>query len=241
MCMNHLTVSDSIENNINILYIRENLPRELFNEQIFLHADRYRAYINLVYKEEVKSVALNEIFTSVAEIIAINYKFYCFNNLLGSLSLSKNKRDLLLTTLISADLKEDVNYIKSKLNEINEIAIDGFFNFRLNNLKKKWEEIAQYIPEFFTDRELKEFILYLISEKNGRRVVLNKNVLYDGFGRRLRRADLIPNANLKIIKELLLCGAGSIELKSEPDADEELLYLKEYFGDKILFKGGENL
>ena len=148
---------------------------------------------------------------------------------------------MLLTTLISADLKDDVNYIKLKLNEVNEIAIDGFFNFRLNNLKKKWEEIAQYIPEFFSDRELKEFILYLINEKNGRRVVLNKNILYDGFGRRLRRADLIPNTNLKIIKELLLCGAGSIELKSEPEADEELHYLKEYFGDKILFKCGENL
>lgn len=241
MYMNQLTVSDSIENNINILYMRENLPRELFNEQLFLFADRYRAYIKIIYKEEVEKVALNEIFTSVAEIIAINYKFYYFNSRMGSLSLSRNKRELLLTTLISADLKDDVNYIKLKLNEVNEIAIDGFFNFRLNNLKKKWEEIAQYIPEFFSDRELKEFILYLINEKNGRRVVLNKNILYDGFGRRLRRADLIPNTNLKIIKELLLCGAGSIELKSEPEADEELHYLKEYFGDKILFKCGENL
>ena len=51
----------------------------------------------------------------------------------------------------------------------------------------------------------------------------------------------MPNQSFKTLKEILLSGATQIEVEKMPHAEEEQRYIKEFFGDKILFKSSEIL
>ena len=91
------------------------------------------------------------------------------------------------------------------------------------------------------NREIKEFVMYLLNEKCARGVKVDGNKVFDKLGNRLNRASLLPNSSLLVFKELLLAGAKEIEIFSLPNEELEQKYLKEYFGDKIFFNSGEIL
>ena len=238
----NLFISESYCNNNNILYIRENLSNSIFKSGCDkISADKDRVYIKFTIEEEVFSVANEEILDKIGDIIAIDYKYRFFNERLKDLALGEKQRDLLITALISADFIDDKRYIRTKLKGCDKIAIDGFFNFRLANLKRKWEEITSFIPDFFTEKEMKEFVFYLLNEKKQKTVLIEGNKVYDNLGNRLKRASLIPTNNFPIVKEILLAGASEIILGKLPDDESEINYIKEFFGNKILFKSGEIL
>ena len=105
----------------------------------------------------------------------------------------------------------------------------------------KWKEICEYVPEFFTNREMNEFILYLVQERTGRPVSISNDKVYDRMGNRLNKTSLIPIGEYKTLCEVLLSGAIEIKLKETISNEKEFKCLKEYFGDKILFNCGEIL
>ena len=113
--------------------------------------------------------------------------------------------------------------------------MDGIYNFRLKLLKKKWEEIVSYMPEYFINTQLKEFIVYLLNGKK-KKVYVESGKVYDCDFRRLNRG-LLMDEKLekgKVIREILLSGSGSVDLSGElSDVDE--FYLKEYYGENVNF------
>ena len=240
--MEHLFVSENYENNSNILYIRENLCGLVYKgvkEKV--SADRNRVGLSFNVEEDLYKFVGDDLADKISDVIAIAYKYRFFENRIKTPALSKRQRELLLTSLISADILDDKKYIRAKFKDCKQIAIDGFFNFRMANLKRKWEEICAFIPEFFSERELKEFIVYLINEKKGKKVIVDGDKVFDRRGNRLRKCVLLPSDEYLVVKELLLCGASEIEVKNMPNSEEEIDYIKILFGDKILFKSGENL
>ena len=230
-------VTDTFENNANILYIRESLSDLFFKDgNVKVFADRTRAGIALQVDDEYAKIAREELFDKISDVIAIGYKYNFFERKIILDRMRQEQRELLLASIISADVEEDKRYIKNKLSTLGDsCAIDGFYNFRLKNLINKWVEIAGYVPNYFSELELREFIIYLIGEKRGKKVFIDGERVYDRRYNRLKRVTLLPEGELKIVKEVLISGAGEIELKGIlPKADEK--YLKEYFGDKICFK-----
>ena len=240
--MENMFVSESYENNSNILYIRENISPIIFkNSKDEIVHDLKRVAINFDIEEKIFRLAFNDIADKIADVIAIKYKYAFFEEKIKVVGLESINKEILITALISADFYEDKKYILSKFRGFNKIAIDGFFNFRLDGLKKKWSEICTFIPDFFTEREIKEFVMYLLNEKCARGVKVDGNKVFDKLGNRLNRASLLPNSSLLVFKELLLAGAKEIEIFSLPNEELEQKYLKEYFGDKIFFNSGEIL
>ena len=240
--MENMFISESYENNSNILYIRENVSPIIFkNSKDEIVCDLRRVGINFDIEEKVFRLAFNDIADKIADVIAIKYKYRFFEEKLNVVGLDQINKGILITALISADIYEDKKYILCKFKGSNKIAIDGFFNFRLDNLKKKWTEICNFIPDFFTEREVKEFVVYLMNEKPLRRVLVDGDKVFDKIGNRLNRASLLPGSGLLVFKELLLAGVKEIEIHSLPNDEIEQKYLKEYFGDKIFFNSGEIL
>ncbi len=173
----------------------------------------------------------DEVDDKAADVIVVNYKYEFFKELIRPEGLNKIERELLLTSLIAADIDDDKKYVLDKLKHQNECALDGIFNFRLRPLKKKWEEIAEYMPKYFINTQLKEFISYLIDGKNKKVFVSDKKV-YDSHYRRLTKSRLLSDGECDIVKEVILSNCGQIELGSKiPDKDE--YYLKEFYGDKV--------
>ena len=240
--MNHLFISDTTQNNKNIFYIKASLSNLIFSVvKDEFSADNLRVGLFLDIDEKSNALAGEELIDKVSDVIAIGYKYNFFKSNLAMGGLNENERELLITSLISADLKEDKRYIRSKFKQSKEMAIDGFYNFKLVNLKRKWQEICGYIPDFFYKDELSDFIRYLVKERNGRRITIVGDKVFDRFGKLLNRHKLIgEKQNLQVVKEALLSSSTELLIKKMPQ-EENMFYLKEYFGDKILFKLEENL
>lgn len=174
-----------------------------------------------------------EVADRVAEVIAVGYKYEYFKETVKVAGLTSTEREILLASLIAADLPEDKKYAFDRIKTIKEAAIDGVFNFRLKPLKKKWKDIAEYMPSCFVGSQLKEFITFLLENKK-KRTYIDDQKVYDNYYRRLKRVSLLGGGEGEIIREVLLSNCGEVEIRgSVPPTDEK--YLKEFYGDRIYF------
>ena len=95
---------------------------------------------------------------------------------------------------------------------------------------------ASFAPTCFVSSQLRDFIGYLI-ENRKKRVYVDEGKVYDSHFRRLKRCSLLDGEELKIIREILLSNCGEVEISGKiPEEDE--MYVRELFGDKIYFSSG---
>lgn len=239
--MHFFYVSDCYENNNNILYVRENLSELFFKpEKSRLVADRQRVGLYLTASDDLFRPAAEELSDKLCDVIAIGYKYDFFVRNIKADGLRPDEKELLIAALIAADFEDDKRFARSRMAAFNSdndfcFALDGFYNFRLASLKNKWNEVVSYVPSYFSRRELGDFIAYLLCEKKGRRVIIDGEKVYDRRFNRLKRSALAGGkCGGEVVKEAILSGAGEVEVKNRPKAEEERL-LKEYFGDKVYF------
>ena len=233
--MAQIKITESGSNENNLFYVQSALG------EIFTHAgcsltnlaDEKRSILTVNCPEEYKDIIRVEISDKVAEVIAIKYKNDFFKKSIVIDGLSSVEKEILIASLIAADLEEDKKYAFERIKKDDSIAIDGIFNFKLKQLKKKWQEIVAYIPTCFLNSQLKEFISYLIENKR-KRIYVESGRVYDSHYRRLKRSTLLDGQSTLITREILLSNCGEIRLYGElPEEDE--YYLKEFYNDKIVF------
>ena len=238
MNMSQIKITEASNKSKNVIYIYDMLSAVI--KQLGCVSDlrggknRYELIIDV--PSSYKELLINEIEDKIADVITVNYKYTFFSKRLNSSGLSSVERELLLTALISADIDEDKKYVVKKLKNYTEYTLDGIFNFRLKPLKEKWLDIVSYIPPGFQSVQLKDFIVYLIRDKMGKRVYFDGGQVYDKRYNILKRIELLSgdSGDIPIVKEILLSGAGEVELGSPlPERDE--YYLKEFYGDRVRF------
>ena len=222
----------------NLYYLQTSLG------EIFNHADctlrtivvGERAKLTVRCPEYYADIIKAEIADKIAEIVAVKYKYDFFKSTLKIGGLSQEEKEILLVSLIAADLDEDKKYCFDRFKNSVDIAVDGVYNFRLQPLKKKWIDIVGYMPSCFFGTQLKEFISYLM-ENRKKRVYVDNGKVYDGHYRRLKRHTLTSYDKLNVVREIIMSNCGEIEINGPlPKEDEK--YLKEYYGDKIIFSTG---
>ncbi len=238
MNMSQIKITEASNKSKNVIYIYDMLSAVI--KQLGCVSDlrggknRYELIIDV--PSSYKELLISEIEDKIADVISVNYKYTFFNKRINSSGLSSVERELLLTALISADIDEDKKYVVKKLKNYTEYTLDGIFNFRLKPLKEKWLDIVSYIPPGFQSVQLKDFIVYLIRDKMGKRVYFDGGQVYDKRYNLLKRIELLSgdSGEIPIVKEILLSGAGEVELGSPlPERDE--FYLKEFYGDRVRF------
>ncbi len=233
--MTSITLSEKVTNENNLLYVQSG------TNELLSHADctlRYkacggRAMLNINCPERYLDIVKTELADKIAEIITIKYKYDYFKETVRVNGLSNAEKEILMASLIAADLDDDKRYTFEKVKDVYTIAIDGVYNFRLKALRKKWGEVVSYIPSCFLNEQLKEFISYLHENKK-KRVFVEGGRVYDSHYRRLKRSSLLDGENLKIIREVLLSNCGEVELSGVIPKEDEF-YLKEFYSDKIIF------
>ena len=236
--MSQIKITDSARNGNNVNYIRETLSA--VNKQLGCLVDvrggknRYELVIDV--PSSYRDLVVSEAEDKMADVISINYKYTFFKRNINLSNLKPVESELLLTSLIAADIEEDKRYVVKKLKSFNEYALDGIFNFRMKPLKEKWLDILSYVPESFQSSQLKDFIVYLIKDKGGKRVYFDEGCVYDKRYNLLKRRELLSgdSGEISIVKEILLSGAGEVELASKlPKTDED--YIKQLYGDRVRF------
>ena len=146
--MTSITITEKDYNEDNLLYIQASIG------ELLSHADCSvcerntdgRAQLMVNCPECYVDIIRSELSDKVAEIIAIKYKYDYFKKGVSVSGLSTVEREILLASLIAADLDDDKKYSFDRVKSYTNIAIDGIYNFTLQPLKKKWKDIVECIP-----------------------------------------------------------------------------------------------
>lgn len=239
--MSQIKITESSSKSQNVIYIYEMLSpiTKQLGSILDLRGGKNRYELIIEVPSSYKELIVKEVEDKIADVISVNYKYTFFKKNLNLDGLSGIEKELLLTSLISADIEEDKKYVIKKLKAFTEYTLDGIFNFRLKALKEKWYDIISYVPPGFKSFQVKDFIIYLIRDKMGKRVYFDGGSVYDKRYNLLKRRELLSgdSGEISIVKEILLSGAGEVELGSPlPEKDE--FYIKEFYGDRVRFNQG---
>lgn len=167
----------------------------------------------------------------ISDVIAIGYKYEYFNRRLPLPMLSKSLRRILLTALVAADYQEDRAYIAKRLRGFSQYCLDGVFHFRLQELKKRWDGIVEYIPTDMNESATDGFLEFLVEDGEGKLYVKSGKV-YDSEYRPLSRSLLTGVES--VVGEIILGGAERVYCFGETDSDTRV-FLKKYYGKKGVF------
>lgn len=233
--MTSIIISDNEYNQGSLYFIQSSIGDLLSHADCKLQSvcQDGRASLIVNCPEYYVDIIRSELADKVAEILVIKYKYEYFKKHVLVCGLSSVEKEILLTSLIAADLEEDKKYAFSRCNDSNNICIDGIYNFKLSALKGKWKDITECVPNCFMSTQLKDFIYFLLENKK-KRVYVDDGLVYDCHFRRLKRSMLLDGESIKIIREILLSNCGEVELSGTIPKDDEY-YLKEFYNDKIYF------
>ena len=168
---------------------------------------------------------------NIADIITIGYKYAYFEKQLFLPLLNEQEKRLLFTALVSADYKEDKAYALKRLRGFSSYSLDGVFHFRLQELLRRWEAVADYVPEDLNSRALDGFLEFLTEDGEGK-LYLKDGKVYDCEYRLLSKSRLTGEENA--IGEILLGNAERIYCFGENDR-ETIQFLKKYYATKAVF------
>lgn len=233
--MTEIRISDGIERENGLYYIKNSVAEitEKAKASARLNSAGKRSDVVFDCPEYYSEILQAEISDRVAEVVAVGYKYRFFKSAIKISGLNPIEKEILLASLIAADLKDDKKYVYDRVKAFKTVNIDGLFNFRLKPLKKKWQDIADYMPTVFIDGQLKDFIVFLLENKK-KRTYIDGCKVYDNYYRRLKRCSLLGGDEGRIVREVLLSDCGEVEIRGDiPETDEK--YLKEFYGDKIFF------
>lgn len=236
--MQNLIVTDG-ESNLNINYLNSALG-EVFTSTSSgceFFENEGGAGLSVSVNPQYYDFVVEEIKDKIADIIAISYKYEVFSKKIRPAGINEGQRQLLLTTLIAADLEEDRQYAKNKISFSDVCSIDGVYNFKLKPLKDKWEEIISYLPGFFSKELYYNFVNYMIEDFKDKRVFVVDGKVFDSQYNRLRKSSLLGAGGKEcpIAKEIILAKCREVELMSKiPESDE--VFLKEYYGKNVIFE-----
>ena len=221
----------------NLLYLKNSL-NDIFIKTgaVITEKENGRNDLLITSKDCYKDVLKAEIFDKIAEIIAIKYKYDFFRKNIKICGLKECEYEILMASLIAADLDDDKKYCYQKLSTLSSVNVDGFFNFMLCPLKRKWLDIVSYMPTSFINGQLKDFVTFLLENKK-KRAYVDCGRVYDCHFRRLKRTFLLDGESAKIVREIILSNSGEVEISGSLEPEDEY-YLKEYYKDKIFFSKG---
>ncbi len=189
--------------------------------------------MQIAFKTEQKYCPYVRKFTEehITDVIAIGYKYAFFEKRLALPLLSKWQRRILLTALVAADYEDDRSYIQRRIRGFSQYCIDGMFHFRLQDLKRRWEEIAEYIPADMGEMGMEGFIGFLAEDGEGK-IFLKNGKVYDEEYRPLSRSILTGVGSA--VGEIILSGAEQVYCFGETET-QAADFLKKYYGEKVVF------
>ncbi len=167
----------------------------------------------------------------IVDVLAIGYKYDYFDRRLPLPMLTPLKRRILLTALVAADYKEDRTFIARRVRGFERYCLDGFFHFRLQELKTRWEEIIAYIPPEMGEAAMDGFLEFVAEDGEGKIFFKNGKAYDEEY--RVQTKSLLTGIESPI-GEIILSGAERVYCFGEAD-DATVKFLKKYYREKAVF------
>jgi hypothetical protein len=141
------------------------------------------------------------------------------------------EKRLLLTALVSADYKEDKTHIMKRISGFENYCLEGLYHFRLQDLKKRWQGIAEYIPIDMSRESLDSFLEFLVEDGQGKLFVKGGKAYGEDY--RVLSRSLLTGVE-STLGEIVLSGAERVYCFGETD-EASKRFLQKYYGEKAVF------
>ena len=131
-----LTISDGAYERETLAYLVGTLS-DLFSQtgcNWFERADDDRAELTVEVPAFYADIVKGGIDDKISDIVSVSYKYDFFAKKIKPSGLSELENEILIASLIAADLEEDKRYVSRRIRADSEIAIDGLYHFRLKPL-----------------------------------------------------------------------------------------------------------
>ena len=148
-----------------------------------------RSYLSIACGEDEKAALVNELKEAIGDIITVQFKQHY---LLRHSRLPKGNKinyNAFIRALVAFDREWDRELVLKNLRLQNELLLDGFFNFRLKELKTKWQEVCDlasnnsgYLEYHDTFVELLTFLVKTIDGKCGEVFIARDGAEYQFYG-----------------------------------------------------------
>ena len=132
----------------------------------------HRTSISVACLKEHKNDVIALIKESIVMTVLCQIKFEYLTKAMKNIRLNEEAYEILLASLVAFDRETESEMVDKNLCLNEKIALDGLFNFRLVELKKRWDDIAllarnnaNYLNNDEALCELLRFLLSAISPK----------------------------------------------------------------------------
>ena len=130
-----------------------------------------RSYYSLACADTYRFQVRRRLLDAVSQTLSLGYKNVYLRNLL---KIDKNNfyQNVLVNTICIFDNEYDKQLVSRLVDVDKTVCLDGYYNFRLESIKKKWREIAKLVSDNFyvmNDNTLiVEFLQYLLESTPSR-------------------------------------------------------------------------
>ena len=146
--------------------------------------DEYRSYYTLACSDTYR-FQLNRAINSVAsEVLSLGYKNVYVRELLD-VDYDNFYQNVLVNTICIFDSEYDKQFIGRAITQSPTLCLDGYYNFRMSQVKRKWQDISKLVSDndfILADNELiLEFLQYLLESIPCKERTLSVNIEKDTF------------------------------------------------------------
>lgn len=160
--------------------------------------DKHRCYFSAACSDTFRFQLKRLFVESVAEAVALGYKNIHMRNCL-KVSRGNFFQNVLINTMCVFDKAYDKQIISKILDADKPMFIDGYCNFKITPLKRKWTEIAKLVSEnnfILHDKQLiEDFLQYLLESVSSKTSSLSVSLENDAFLLYDSKNNVLPNVN----------------------------------------------
>lgn len=181
--MYEVTVSTPKQQNYLLEGISTNLSRyivQIDGTHTMLNCNN-RSYLCLACRDTFQHQIKYILQEQIAQTLCLGYKNMFVRSLLD-LECANFYQNLLIDTMCAFDHKYDANQLAGIVDTDSNIYIDGYYNFRMGNMKRRWKNLVDMVLEndyLLQDNQLiLEFLQYLLQSVDSKCQQLS--ICFDG-------------------------------------------------------------
>lgn len=133
--------------------------------------DEFRSYYTFACSDTYRFQASRAISSAVCEALSLGYKNLYVRKLLN-IGYNNFYQNVLVNTICKFDSEYDKQFISRIISDSSTICLDGYYNFKMSQVKRKWQEISKLVCDnsfLLTDNELIiELLQYLLESLTSR-------------------------------------------------------------------------
>lgn len=146
--------------------------------------DEYRSYYSLACADTYRFQVGRAVSSAACDALSLGYKNVYMRKLLN-IPYDNFYQNVLVNTICKFDSEYDRQFVSRIIDDGSTVCLDGYYNFRMSQVKRKWQDISKLVCDnsfLLADNELIiELLQYLLDSLPSREQTLSVSLQEDEF------------------------------------------------------------